>query len=192
VVNLSRFKIITLFILFGISACSTHSRRGGNYGDNGDPSYSQEIQKYYYADVQIVDETIPEGNCAESLKLSDQKDSPSTISLNDRNEIELHPSIKNLRLFGANVALQVMGFDQAHYSFSVIDQSVPIPLPFKFHLKRIPGNLLELQFLDQVVEMKLTATPIYTFSATEQRKDCKLIHHVNVFGEKPGYYPLAD
>ncbi|MBN8554507.1 MAG: hypothetical protein J0L93_03605 [Deltaproteobacteria bacterium] len=174
---------IFLFVI-SVSLISCSSKMKGEHEALGDA-------KYYFSDIQIVSETIPEGSCSDDLKLTAQVDEPFKVEINENKELAVNTKSKKVNLYGANITLQVMGFDQAQYTFSAIDQMIPESIPFGMKLKRIPGNMLLLTFLDQNVEMKLQATPIYTFSATEQRKDCKLVHHVNVFGEKAGYYPLA-
>jgi hypothetical protein len=146
--------------------------------------------KFYFSDLQMLTETAAEGICPEDQKISGQYIEDWKASLNDESEIEIHTS-KDFKFFNVNVTVEVMGFDAAKYSFSALDGVVPGKVPFKMRLRRTPGHVLELEFLDQIVPMKLLTTPIYTFSATEKRGSCTIKHNVNVFTEKVGYFKRA-
>lgn len=154
------------------------------------PSPSESPNKYF-SDVQILVETKPEETCADSNKIVEVSTLPFRASLNEMNEILSEP--KDLfKSFVVNVTLEIIGFDSGKYTFTAPDGMIPARVPFQMKLRRTPGNVLELRYLDQVVPMKLLTTPIYTFTATETRGDCKIAHHVNVFSERAGYFKKAQ
>lgn len=154
---------------------------------------SEAPDKYYYSDLQVLTETVVDGTCPEDKRLTDEVQIDSPIHLNDKLKIEGYDQKKvPARLFFVNVNLQAIGFDRAKFSFMAVDGKVPLKIPFGMHFKRTPGNVLEMTFLDQVQKMNLKQVPVYTFSATEKRENCTLIHNVNVFSERTGYYRLAE
>ena len=109
------------------------------------------------------------------------------MNLTDKDQLRLGPG-EDFKYFASNVAVELIGFDSGKYVFSVLDGIVPKTVPFEMRVRRTPGQVLELHFLDAVIPMKLLTTPIYTFSATEKRGACTIKHNVNVFAERVGYF----
>lgn len=144
--------------------------------------------RYFYTDLQIVTETTVEGKCPEEKRHTTGHEENSKIGLDNENRLKGEQPV---RLFGANVTMQAIGFDLARYVFSSVDGSIPEKIPFGFKLARRPGGLLEMQFLNQTIQMRLINNPIYSFVAEEKRGDCTIKHNVNVFAEKAGFYRAA-
>jgi hypothetical protein len=169
--------------------CSSHKKGSNNYREDVRAESSVEgAQKFYYTDLQIVSETKPIGECADEKKLTERVEQEPKVMLNDANELDGPGAFHH---YVANVSMQVMGFDLSKYVFTALDGYVPKEVPFKIRLRRLPGLILELQILDQTVSMKLRDTPVYSFTANETRGECKIEHHINVFGEHTGFYKPA-
>ncbi len=145
--------------------------------------------RFYFSELQILTETAPESGCTEEQKKRDDLHEEWKIWLDEAGSLA---ASEDFKYFGVNVTLESMGFDASKYYFSVLDGRMPKLNPFNIRLRRTPGQILELTFLDQVVPMKLLTTPIYTFSATEKRGDCVIKHNVNVFTEKVGYFKKSE
>lgn len=183
-------QIVVLGLGWVLLSCSQRSASAqAGRDDRRAESSIEGAQKFYYTDLQIVSETKPMGQCSDDKKLSDRVETEPSVMLNSENELE-GPGVYRQHI--ENVSLQVMGFDQARYVFTALDGSVPSSVPFGIRLRRLPGLILELKYLDQSVNMRLRDTPVYSFTATEVRGDCKFEHHVNVFGEHTGFYLPAS
>jgi hypothetical protein len=186
----SNFSFLFLLVL---TACSSKSQVNSAKSQIPDATVvvgNAPPAKFYYADLQILTETSLEGECADEKKMNEDLHLDPLVSLNEKSELELAKAAQ-FKYFATNVNLDVIGFDSAKYSYSCLDGIVPKAIPFGFHVRRTPGQILELKFLDQTVEMKLLTTPNYSFSATEKRGDCVIKHNVNVFAEKVGYFRKA-
>lgn len=154
------------------------------------PGVPQNLTKYF-SQLQILTETTPEGSCADDMKITTQSLEPFKAHLSSEKEIQMVQGA-DFKFFIVNAKLEVIGFDSAKYAFTAIDGKVPDQIPFGIKLRRTPGHVLEIQFLDQIVQMKLLTTPIYMFSAIERRGSCTVKHNVNVFTEQVGYYKKSE
>lgn len=190
---LNTFSI--LFVVWGIVACSSKTPLVTTSSKNSVAVATNTVlkpgpAKFYYADLQILTETSVDERCSEDVRVTEDLHLKPFVRLNEQDEIQLSEGM-DFKYFATNVNLEVIGFDQSKYSFSSVDGIVPRSIPFGLRLRRTPGQILELRFLDQVIEMKLLTAPIYTFSATEKRGQCTVTHNVNVFTEKVGYFKKA-
>lgn len=143
--------------------------------------------KFYFAEVQILSETSPEGDCPESFRMNENLHQEPRVKLDELGELDSQDAL-DFKYFAAQVNLELMGFDSSKYSFSVIDGVVPKSIPFGLKLRRTPGQVLELKFLSEVLSMKLLSTPVYTLSAVEKRGPCTIKHNINIFAERVGYF----
>ncbi len=148
--------------------------------------------KYYYSDLQIVTQTEVDGTCVGEKAIREEYvEQPKTI-LNEMNQLELPLGPESFRYFSVGVSFQTTGYDSIRYTFTALDGVVPSKVRWLERLIRKPGNILEFKYLDHTVSMVLQTTPVYSFTANENRDGCTIIHHVNVFGDRTSYYPRAE
>lgn len=160
-----------------------------------DPDETKQ-RKIYYADLQIVIETSTEGVCADSLRQTWNFQEPLKVKLLEPAEgttdpIRLERSFgkKSVEYYALNVQAKMMGFDAGDASFSALDGVVPEGAPYQMRIRRRPGNFIDLFYLGQTFRMQLTQTPVYSFSMHEERTAaCSVIHNLNIFSDRAGYY----
>ncbi len=148
-------------------------------------------KRVYFAEIQIVTETSLQSACSSENKLTNQLNEPDKLSLNPSQKLVTDEGI-HVEKFAAHITLQAIGFDRSRYAFTVIDGKADTTPPFGLSVRQRPGSILELRFLDQVISMKPREAPVYTFSATELRGSCEILHQVNVFAEPAGYFALVE
>lgn len=149
-------------------------------------------RKLFFADVHIVAEVKPEGSCADELRIAERVEEGFRVELNDEKQLVRKAGRKSVEYYALNVVFQKIGFDTARYQFSALDGVLPESAPHKMRMRRHPGNVLEIYYLDEVFKIQLNQSPVYSFTAKESRGKCTLIHALNVFAENNGYYLPRD
>ena len=159
---------------------------------DGETSDSATPRKLFFADIHIVAEVKPEGTCADEHRITERVEEGFKVELTEDKRLLRKLGKKSVDYYALNVVFQKLNFDTGRYQFSVLDGVVPDMAPHKFRIRRRPGNILDLYYLDQVFNIQLNQSPVYSFTAKETRGKCELTHTLNVFTEKNGYYLPQD
>lgn len=146
--------------------------------------------KPYFSEIQILTESVEGEGCSSDVRRSESLIEEFSARINEEGKLVV--GNQKPERFVLNVQLRAIGFDQSQYQFSVVDAAREEALPYGIQMRMRPGGSLELQFLDTTARIRLDRTPVYTFSAVEQRAGCTITHNVNLFSENAGKYALAQ
>ncbi len=149
-------------------------------------------RKIYFSDLQFVVETEPDGLCADSNRITEKQVAEPKVELNSDNRVVRKAGKNSVQFYALNVVFQKIGFDNAHYQFSVLDGVVPDNAPHGMRIRRQQGNFIYIYYLDQTFKLQLSQAPVYSFTALEKRGSCTIKHSVNLFADRSGYYFPAD
>lgn len=153
----------------------------------------QKPVKFYFSDIQILVQTNPLSKCEGVKRLTDGRSDEFSTAINSDGKFVRKLGPKTVQYYALNVKLQKMGFDEAEYSFSVLDGVVPEWAPHGMRIRRRSGNFLDLYYLGNVFTLQLKQSQVYSFKAVEKRGDCELEHDINIFAENSGFYlPVED
>jgi hypothetical protein len=144
---------------------------------------------FFYADVQVITETLPQGECSKEKSVVERIEEGQRVSIGEDGKIKLNVSRTNIDS-AFNVSIQGIGFDASRYDFTALNGQRPKHIPYQLNFRKRPGNVVDIEFYDASVRMNLDADTIYSFGATEKRADCTIQHTVNVFVERSGVYAL--
>jgi len=144
---------------------------------------------FFYADVQIITKTTPEGKCDKSKSIEERIAQGKQVIIGKDGKLKINVGRTGLDS-AYNVSIQGIGFDSSRYDFTALNGKSPKHLPYKLNFKKKPGNIIKIEFLDQSIKMNLDQDTIYTFFATEKRGNCSIKHSVNVFVEQSGVYAM--
>lgn len=183
------FLLLTV-VAWVMVACGATKK--GDVGRPEESGNSPSVPHFLYSDLQIVTETVPSGNCPETMRLTERREWPRRITLNERFRLEKADEQTEMKSSAIHTTLQVMGFDSAQYVFDSIDGEIPSEVPFGIKMWRLPGAILQMRFLDQRFQVGLKTAPVFSFSASEKRGLCALTHHVNIFADRAGFYRMAE
>jgi len=145
--------------------------------------------RFYYSAVQILTETVKGSDCKVEQSLTEKKENDYVVVIDETGAPQF-PSGRIPFYYVLNLNIQAIGFDNSVYRFSVTDGIVPKEAPYGLKIRRRPGNIIQMEYLDKVIDMNFKSIPIYTFIASEKRGACTIAHNVNLFTEKSGYHPF--
>lgn len=139
----------------------------------------------FFASIQILSESVAQGSCDMSLSLSQQESATFQAHEQEDGGLLVDSRLANLQSI-INLQVRSMGFDDVRYKSTLFNnQATPRP-PYGISVSLRPSDLVQVKFLDKVVQLKLDATPVYTFSVVESRGSCEITHNLNIFSERSG------
>lgn len=185
--KLMTFAILVLTLGLSLISCSSKnkSKSADSAQITSEPTEKPQTPRFLFTEIHILTETKPETSCSESQRLLGEHQKPFEIELTPSKRLSTSHKLNRL---SANVDLEMIGYDSARYGQSVIDRSLPAQFPFALTLSRLQGSAVQLNYLDQIITVRLSGAPVYSFSAKEVRGECVIIHNVNVFTENGGFY----
>lgn len=143
-------------------------------------------KKPYFAKVQILTEVRTQGECDPGLRKIEEVTEAFVGGVTQDGKMDATEIRQIDSLF--NVQLRSIGFDQSNYQFSLVNSQSKSNIPYNLSISPRPNNNVQFKFLNEVVQISLESTPIYTFSATEKRGSCEIQHNVNIFAENAGRF----
>lgn len=168
-----------------------------------EPSSSEEepvvesTPELFFTRLQILSEVVEGEACDEGHQRIDEVDEPFVVELVESDasaELAFFEGLQAApRESVLNVSIRSIGFDELRYRFSVVDEELPVDIAYDIGFDVRPNGLLNFAWAEESRQLRLDRTPIYSFSVEEQRgEECVVVHNVNVFGEKTGYYEVSD
>ena len=181
--------LVILIVMFTLSlgACSSKSKSEAPAPVTSEATEKPRVPRFLFTEIHILAETKPETSCDESQRLLGEHQKPFEIELTTTKRLSTSQRLNRL---SANLDIEMIGYDSARYGQSIIDPVLPAQFPFSLSLTRLQGSALQLNYLDQVITVRLSGAPVYSFSAKEVRGECVILHNVNVFTENGGFYEL--
>ncbi len=181
-------SIVVLFPLLVITSCS--AKKNTTVVEPVSKPTIVQPRRYFFAEFHILAETKTTNNtCQASDRISGDHLNPFSVSVSESKKLLTETPLKR---FGLNIDLELIGFDSSKYQFSSIDGNIPESIPFQIQMRKLPGSIIELSYLNQVTQIKMNGAPVYTFTALETRGTCQLEHNVNIFTDQAGLFELQD
>jgi len=182
------FSHFILILFFGLANLNAQDLDSSGSDRNSEPR----PRKIYFADLQIVDETLTEGSCPDDQRITERRQEDFKTEFRADKKVFRKNGKKSVEYYALNLNLQKVGFDTARYSFTVLDGVVPEIAPHNMRVRRNIGNFIHIYYLDEVFKLQLKEAPVYSFTAVEKRGSCTIKHNVNIFAENQGYYEPID
>lgn len=153
------------------------------------PSLSEE-EGVFFAKIQILAQTEAQADCAEDFRRFEDVIEDFWVELLPNGELK--KAKKGFSDAYFNVTVRAIGFDESRFRFSLINGEERREMPYQIKFLARPNKEIEIQYFDQSIRLNPEATPVYSFTASENRGPCVIDHTVNIYSEAVGRYSLSE
>jgi len=185
-------SLFVLVFLVSVTACSakrtsvTQFPPESSSEELSQPKENVFEEKIFFSEITILIETKPDDACKEGLfGRSPSSAAGFSVSIADDQHVK---SLRPIQRSALNVTVEMMGLDKKRIERSLIDHGSLKEGELSLLFRRRPGLGLEVRYLNESLVLRGDASPVYSFSASEDRSGCRVVHNINIFQDRTGLF----